>query len=159
MSEQKNRMTLSTWADVANIVGAIGVIVGFVFLTLEVKQNTEITRASTYDRSIDRLNDWRANVLRDPQVSRLYLAYSDSTTDQLSPEDQFRLQVLLTSLWGVYETAFYSHRYGVLGRSEWSRFQRQLCDHRALNIPEWNRIVALRISGQFLTFIEHSCGP
>lgn len=158
MSDQKSRITLTSWANVAAIVGAFGVVVGFVFLTLEVRANTKITRAATYDRSIDRLNDWRANVIRDPEISRLYLTYSEATTDELSPEDRFRLQVLLTSLWGVYETAFYSRDYGVLGPSEWSRFEVQICGHRGLNLAEWNRIVAPRISRQFRTFIEDSCG-
>ena len=158
MSDPKSRMTLSAWANVAEIVAAIGVILGFVFLTLEVKENTDVTRAAAYDRSIDRMNDWRAHVVRDPDVSRLYLAYSDGTTGKLSREDAFRLQLLLTSLWGVYETAFYSFRYGVLGSSEWSRFQVQICEHRRRNLPEWNRIVAPRISTEFRTFIERSCG-
>jgi hypothetical protein len=158
MSDRKSRMTLTAWAHVAEIVAAVGVITGLVFLTLQVKENTDITRASAYDRGIDRLNAWRANVVRDPEISRLYLAYSDATTEELTPEDQFRLQVLLTSLWGVYETAFYSHDYGLLGRSEWSRFRVQICNHRGLNLTEWNHIVAPRISSRFLTYIEDSCG-
>jgi hypothetical protein len=142
---------------VAEIVAALGVIMGLVFLTVQVKENTDITRASSYDRSIDRLNAWRANVVRDPEISKLYLAYSDATTDELNHEDRFRLQVLLTSLWGVYETAFYSHDYGLLGRSEWSRFEVQICHHRGLNLMEWNQIVAPRISGRFLGYIEDMC--
>jgi hypothetical protein len=150
-------MTLAAWANVAEIIAALGVVLGFVFLTLELKENTDLTRAAAYDRSIDRLNDWRAAVIRDPDVSRLYLAYANATVGELNPEDTFRLQVLLTSLWGVYETAFYSYHYTVLGRSEWQRFEVQICQHREVNISDWNRIVAPRISAQFLTFIERSC--
>lgn len=157
MNEQKRGMTLSAWAHVSEIVAAVGVIVGFVFLSLELKENTEITRASSYDRSIDRLNDWRTNVVRDRDVSRLYLAYTDGTEEELTPPDQFRLQVLLTSLWGVYEGAFFSHTYGVLGESEWSRFEAQICEHRGLNPSAWNRIVAPRISVQFSTFVQDAC--
>lgn len=158
MTPQHLRLTLSAWASIAEIVAALGVILGLVFLTLEVRENTDITRAAAYDRSIDRLNEWRANVVRDPDISRLYLAYSDATTGELTPEDAFRLQVLLTSLWGVYETAFYSYHYGLLGSSEWNRFEVQICEHRQRNLADWDRIVAPRLSAQFRTFIEALCG-
>lgn len=150
---------LSAWAQIAEIVAAIGVVVGLVFLGLEVRENTEITRAATYDASIVRLNEWRTQVVRDPDVSRLYLAYTEATTGALNAEDAFRLQVLLTSLWGVYETAFYSRDYGLLGESEWGRFAVQICEHRGLNLPVWDDIVAPRITTPFLGFVEESCGP
>jgi hypothetical protein len=153
------RMTLSDWAQAAEIVAALGVIVGLVFLTLDVRENTETTRSAAYGQSIDRLNEWRAHVIRDPDISRLYLAYSEATASELNREDSFRLQLLLTSLWGVYETAFYSRDYGLLGPAEWGRYEVQMCDHRDLNIEEWNRIVAPRITEPFQSFLEVSCRP
>lgn len=159
MSESKRRMSLSAWGHISEIVGAVGVIVGFFFLSRDVRENTEITRASAYDQSIDELNQWRSNVIRDPDVSRLYLAYSNGTTEDLEPEDQFRLQVLLTSLWGVYETAYYSRDYGLLGQSEWSRFETQMCDHRGLNRPAWDLIVRPRVTEQFAHYVQSTCGP
>lgn len=152
-------MSLTAWAQVSEIVGAIGVIVGFVFLGTELHENTEITRASAYDESIERLNEWRSNVVRDPDVSRLYLSYSDGTTQDLDREDQFRLQVLLTSLWGVYETAYYSRDYGLLGEAEWGRFETQMCDHRGLNPPAWDSIVRPRLTEQFAGYVESTCEP
>ena len=152
-----SRMTLSAWAHVAEIVAALGVIIGLVFLSLDVRENTEITRSAAYGQSIDRLNEWRANVVRDPDVSRLYLAYSESKTGELNREDSFRLQLLLTSLWGVYETAFYARDYGLLGPAEWGRYEVQMCDHRGLNVEDWNRVVAPRITEPFRRFLEASC--
>jgi len=101
MTDRQSRTTLAAWANVAEIIAALGVVIGFVFLTLELKENTDLTRAAAYDRSIERLNDWRATVVRDPDVSRLYLAYTNAKVEELNSEDTFRLQVLLTSLWGI----------------------------------------------------------
>ncbi len=158
MSEAKRGMRLSAWAHVAEIVAAVGVVFGFIFLIFEVRDNTEIIRAAAYASSIDRLNEWRFNVVNNPDVAGLYLAYSDGNIEELAPEDQFRLQVLLTSLWGVYETAYYSNDYGMLGVSEWTRFEVQICDHRGLNRAAWDRIVRPRVTPQFVGYVESSCG-
>jgi hypothetical protein len=101
--------------------------------------------------------EWRANVVRDPEVSRLDVAYSESKTGELDREDTFRLQLLLTSLWGVYETAFYSRDHGLLGPAEWGRYEIQMCEHQGLNVEEWNHIVAPRITEPFRRFLEASC--
>ena len=119
-------LALSNLAQLAEVVASIGVLVTLVFLVFEVRHNTETTQATTYERSMEGLNEWRLTIAGDAELARLWTAYVAGDTEQVLA-GQFRLNLLVNTLWGVYENAYYSNQRGLLGVSEWSRFERQIC--------------------------------
>ena len=53
---------LSDWASIAEIVSGIAVVVALVFLVVGIRENTEMARASMYERTFDSLNQWRMDI-------------------------------------------------------------------------------------------------
>ena len=123
MADQK----LSNWASIAEIGSSLAVVVTLIFLIVGLQDNTNVTRASVYASSIDSLNDFESTILADPELSRIHLAYLRSDTVGLSPEETDRLTFIMAILFRIYEKAYYSERYDLIGEEEWGRFERMIC--------------------------------
>ena len=120
------RRRLTAIAQIAEIVTSVAVLITLVFLVLGVRQNTDITRSSAYERSMAGLNEWRLALASDPELARLFATYQKREPGNLRSTD-FRLQLILNTIWGVYENSYYAHQRRILGDSEWSRFETQIC--------------------------------
>ena len=150
---------LSEWASVAEIVSGVAVVLTLIFLAVGIRENTEITRAAAYDRSIDSLNQWRLGVMQDESLVRVWVAYLERDVPNLTKEDYFRLGLLLNTQWGVYEKSYFANQYGILGPAEWSRFEKNICiaydgTHEA-NV--WNEIISDRLTEEFLNYAISLC--
>ena len=149
-------MKLSDWASIAEIIAGVGVIVTLIFLIAGIKENTEITRAAAFDRNMESVNQWRVELAKDPEITRIWL--SQGTREELNEVDQFRLIMLHGSLWGIYEKSYYAQEYGVLGPSEWSRFQVQMCARKAeMGAETWATMASSTLTDRFANYTEALC--
>ena len=147
---------LSDWASIAEIIAAIGVIVTLVFLILGIRENTEITKAAAFDRNMESLNVFRVDLARDPEFTRLWQSRQDPGV--LSEDDQFRLIMLEGSLWGIYEKSYYARQYELIGESEWSRFETQMCFQLdSMSSQTWYEMRQV-LTSQFISYAEGLCG-
>lgn len=149
-------MKLSDWASIAEIVAGVGVIVTLIFLIAGIRENTEITRAAAFDRNMESINQWRVELAKDPEMTRIWL--SQTTREELNEVDEFRLAMLHGSLWGIYEKSYYAQEYGVLGPSEWSRFQIQMCARKAdMGAEFWANLASSTLTERFKDYAERLC--
>ena len=117
---------LSSWASIAEIGSGIAVVVTLIFLIIGIQENTSVTRASVYASSLDSLNEFESTILTDPELSRIYVAYLNNTGD-LDSGDADRLNLIVAILFRIYEKAYYSEQYELMGEEEWGRFERLIC--------------------------------
>ncbi len=148
---------LSDWASIAEIVSGIAVVITIVFLVVGIRGNTEITRAAVYDRNIDSLNAWRLSVAQDEDLLRVWTAYLQDDTEGFTGEDHRRMDLILSALWGIYEKSYYSNQYGILGSSEWSRFEARLCPNSTESEELWQEVVARLLTEEFVNFVRTLC--
>jgi hypothetical protein len=146
----RKRRDLSSLSQLADIVASIAVLVTLVFLVAEVRQNTETARATSYAASMDGLTQWRLTMAGDPELAALWQAYNFGGA---SPED-FRLNLLVSTLWGIYENAYYSNQRGLMGESEWERFQRQICLNADRDLP----MIGNLLTDEFRLHADTGCG-
>jgi hypothetical protein len=146
---------LSNWASIAEIVAAIGVIVTLIFLIVGIRENTEITRVTAFDRNMESVNQWRMELAKDPELARIWRSREDLAA--LSENDQLRLVMLHGSLWGIYEKSYYAMEYGLLGQAEWNRFETQMCAQiNSMNLESWSRMTGA-LTRQFVSYAEGLC--
>ena len=151
------RLTLSGWAQIAEITASVAVVVTLILLVIEVRENTDITRASAYAHSIELLSDWRNATGSDPDLLRVFTAYQVGEAHGLGPDDRMRLELVLSGLWGIYENAFYARDYGTLGAAEWDRFGSRICANLQMGPALWEEMVRPRLTEEFVTHVESSC--
>ena len=152
------RSSLSALAQIAEIIASVAVLITLVFLVVGVRQNTEITRAAAYERSMAGLNEWRLTIVTDPELAILFEEYVRKEPGSPGSED-FRLQLTLNTLWGIYENSYYARQRELLGDSEWSRFEVQLCTSYERDSLRWATPTGVRtlLTGEFASYAESFC--
>ena len=151
--------TLSDWASVTEIVSGIAVIISLVILIVGIRENTEVTRASVYENSINSMNDFRTRIIDDREIAGLWGAYQAGELEGLDQPDQSRVGQLIFMLFGVYEKSYYAQQYGVIGSSEWSRFEFQICRQyaRVRSSQFLFQNLEVGMTQEFLGYIRASC--
>jgi hypothetical protein len=119
-----NLDNLNKWLTLA---ANVGVVAGLVFLVVEVQQNTNIARSSAYRESTQDMADWRALIASNPELTYIWDAYLRGRADSLDELESARLRQLLANAFGSYENAYYAYQLGIMGQSEWVRFENSAC--------------------------------
>ena len=57
------------------LIANLGVIAGLIFLGFEIRQNTNIAKASAYRDNIQDIAAWRELTITDPELSRMFGLY------------------------------------------------------------------------------------
>ena len=150
MSSESKASGPASLRQLTEIFAGVAVVITLIILVFEVRQNTEVARAASYAESMDGLTQWRLTMASDPELAALWEAY------YLRGEraEDFRLNLLVSSLWGIYENAYYSNQRGLLGPSEWERFERQLCQNAPRDLP----VIENLLTEEFRTFSASGCG-
>ncbi|MEM1435548.1 MAG: hypothetical protein AAGG11_15930 [Pseudomonadota bacterium] len=81
---------LSNWISIA---ANVGVLIGVVFVAFEIRQNTAISRAAVNQSHNDAYRAFRAHVINDADVARIWLAGRRGRP--LSEVDQYRFTELV----------------------------------------------------------------
>ena len=151
---------LSDWASIAEILSSIAVVVTLLFLVFGIRENTEITRIAAYDRNMESVNLWRYELAKDAGLVRLFGTFNRRLSEEATDAEVelFQLNLLLNALWGTYEKSYYAYQYGILGSSEWSRFEIQMCRGRelALEAGVWEFMVPLWTE-EFANYVASLC--
>ena len=154
-------MNLKKAALLAEVVGGLAVVLTLIALILEVRENTNIVRASAYNQNIDSLNAWRMNISQSKELSRLYQQYVTGQTSEWTDDEEFRLWLVINQVWGVYEKAYYASQYGILGPQEWRRFERQMCASESqivgLNSAQRRAMTRFFWTEEFAKFVKATC--
>jgi hypothetical protein len=136
-------------------IANLGVIAGLVFLGYEIRQNTNIAKASAYRENVQDIAAWRELFISDAEVAQLYATYSSAGLEALGDTDRSRIVAMVNNVMGVYENAYFARRYGIIGDEEWMRFQAGACIH-------YQKAVENELSLRFTTpgfrkFLDESC--
>ena len=150
-------MKLSDWASIAEVVSGIAVVVTLVFLIMGIRENSEITRAAAYERNIDSFNQWRMWVSQDEELLRLYMAFLEGETAELTDFERSRMGYIVNTIWANYEKSYYSNQYGILGEAEWARTDRQVCTLYGLMPRSAWEDMTVRFTEEFGEYVEAKC--
>lgn len=165
-SPSSRASSLATATQIAEIAASLAVLITLIFLVLEVRQNTATTRVASYDRSMELLNEWRLTVASDPVLAGDWVDYVSRTDGNRSMEADIRLNMVLGTLWGIYENAYVARERGFLGPSEWTRFEVQTCRQYDLAVENerWDgdprgTVTSMRslLTEEFAKFVESNC--
>jgi hypothetical protein len=157
-----NIMEISKLRKIGEGISVVAVLVTLVFLILEVRENTAAIRTESYGESINRLNEWRLNLAVNKELAQMFADFNDGAVMELDRAERQQFGMVMTSLWSVYESAYFAQSYGTLGESEWSRFEQVMCSQyeRAVAHKDglWDREVQRILSPEFRYFVEEQCG-
>lgn len=137
------------------LIANIGVIAGLFFLGYEIRQNTNIAKASAYRENIQDIAAWRELTITDPELSRLYGIYMEQGHAALDGVARGRISGLINNIMGSYENAFFARSYGIIGDEEWVRFESGACLH--FLVAQENQLRLRFMTPRFRQHLEDTC--
>jgi hypothetical protein len=106
-------MTLQDFANLGEVIGAIAVIASLIYLAFEIRQNTRAMRQAATQDIHRSLNDQTRCLVESPDLAALYFRASHRP-EELTGEERFRFQFLLTYVLSNFELAIEYYRDGLL---------------------------------------------
>ena len=114
-------MQLEDLANLGEFVSALVVMGSFVYLAVQMRQNTKAIRADNYARALDRISSMQAQLSSDADYSALMsTGLADPT--QLSPVDRIRFTFIGYEMFGAFEFMFLQAQDGTLPDEVWARW-------------------------------------
>ena len=143
---------IQNYAHIAEIVSSIAVVVTLVFLVIEVRGNSDLIRANTFNRSIESLVELRTHIASNDESLHVMADHWGIE----SPEF-LRRQLIVVNLWSIYEKTYYSQQYGLVGPAEWERFQTRICNYTQADQAFWEESIAQFLTEEFRGYVVAVC--
>ena len=113
-----NKLTLSQWANIAEITASVILILGLVYVGLGLDRNTKAVHSETWQAVVDKLIDLDVAEASSPELSGIVMRGESSPAD-LTPEEWWRFAKFAESRLGQMEFAYLARTNDTLGESYW----------------------------------------
>ena len=149
-----NKERIRDWAHVAEIISGVAVLITLIFLILEIRGNSDLIRANTFNRSIESLIDYRMQIASNEESLRAMTEHWG-----IDNPDLLRRQLLVVNLWSIYEKTYFSQQYGLVGPAEWERFESRICGYVSQEdgLKFWSENVANFMTDEFRDYVTSYC--
>ncbi|MGH0029311.1 MAG: hypothetical protein ACQGVC_05945 [Myxococcota bacterium] len=148
-------MTLQDLGSIGEIVGAVGVILSLVYLTVQIRQNTRSVRSASLQEAMRDVFSITDSLSTDHELSRLYWK-GLADFDSLDPDERRRFSAYLVGLFRRFENIFYQTRHGALEADFWEGVRKTaVLTIGRPGAAAWWRDASDLFSEEFCEYVEH----
>jgi len=130
---------LENWANAA---ASLGVVLGILFLGMEIRQNTEMMRSQARDSITEKQMMYSEWVTTEPEMA-VALASAQQGLDQMTPEHFMMYAYFLAGVWREWENSYYQFQEGLFDANEFeprmTRWRSQMQSPAARTLWSTNR--------------------
>jgi len=112
---------------IADAVGLAAVMLGLVFVGLELRSNTEAVKAATFQSLTDISNDYVMQIAADPDLARIVHTARASGLAALSPSDSARFWSTERAFWVRMQNVFSQYSRGTLTDDDFRMYREVIC--------------------------------
>ncbi len=152
-------MTLQDLSLLAQIVGGAAVLASLIFVGIEVRLNSAITRAQVHQQLSDTFTAYletlagHANIVAVGTSSKAGLA-------KMTDDELLRFSFLMAGLFKIWENAFHQYKNGFLDERAWqSNVQWMLTWYHLPGVGIWWLVRKDLFAHEFQAFVEASPPP
>lgn len=116
------KLTLSEWANVAEILGSVVVVLSLIFIGLELRQNTNALYTNSWQQVIDKMIDLDLSEASDEALGRIMIA-GEQDPGALSDEERWRFYRVAQARLGQLEFAYLAKINGTLDEFHWGAME------------------------------------
>lgn len=112
---------------ILDFAGGIAVLIGLIFVGLELRQNTAAVEAASLQDQTDASTEFLLLIAADEELARIWM---DAAKDpgQLNELDSQRYFLIARSRWLRMQNAYLQWRRGTLTDDDWSFYSGLICD-------------------------------
>lgn len=114
-----SKTTLEYWALIAEIAGAIAVVMSVVYLGVQIRANTKVLRSQAHFNALSLAQRPFEMVIENEDLSKI-LNISFATPQALSPEEWTRCSYYMFMEFNAWEYLYYQHRDGSIPKQLWA---------------------------------------
>ena len=107
------RLKLSELANIAEVIGAIAIVISLIYVGIQVNDSTRAVRSATANETSAAMSDWYIQLGTDQQSSNTFLT-GMTAPDSLSPNDLFQFVMQTHGLFLQFQSAYYLSQEGTL---------------------------------------------
>ena len=111
-------MTLQDASNLAQVVGVLAVMASLIFVGIEVRQNSAITRAQVHQQLSDTFTAY-LETLADHADIVATGTDSKAGLSRMTDAELLRFSFLMAGLFKIWENAFYQYKSGFLDERAW----------------------------------------
>ena len=119
-----DRAKLAEWSEIANIVGAVTVVISLVFVGLQVKENTAALRSQNQRALINSLADLEFGRVTDADLAGLMMRAEAG--EPLEGVDRYRAESLAYLYLNNWEQALHDYTHGLMEPEIWQALDQWL---------------------------------
>ena len=118
-------MSLSDLAALGSFISGVAVLISFVFLAFQMRQNAHNQRATVHNERTALTQDLTLALAGDKETSEIWHR-GNAADPSLDITDTNRYYMIMLSIFWAYEEHFYQHRDGMIDESRWATTIRRL---------------------------------
>lgn len=127
------KRTLSDWASIAEILGAVAIIISLIFVGLEIRNNTAAVKAATFQNHMSNEVNILHGIGSNPDLARIYIQYLNNR-ESLSDWEQKQGYYLRLATYRLWEDVYLQRLSGTLSDEGWDAFKELLKKHAKLDM-------------------------
>ena len=124
-------------STISEVIGAVAVVVSLIYLAAQIRQNTEATRAASYEDVAQGMQAFLALIAEDDDVADIYLRGA-AKSEPLTPQQQVRFEMLMGHFFANFDVAVDLYRRRMIDdkmMKPYTRFAESLLAQRG--VAEW----------------------
>jgi hypothetical protein len=151
-------MKLSEFAQMAEIIAVIGVVVSLIFVGIGVRENTATARATSSQSIFDSSRQFFLDIALSEDLSRIRMLGEVNVGD-LSEHEAARFRGLVLANWSFLQNVWIQRSLGAVDERVWDSYERMFCNQLKLGpgtLEVWNQ-QAFLYDPNFVGFINDRC--
>lgn len=120
-SKKEQRLRLSL-----EVLGGLAVLVGLIFVGLELRQNTAAMQAATFQDLAHSSSDFMTQIALSPETRRVFMA-GWQKPESLNDDERETFQLLQAAYWVRMQNAFLQWQRGTLTNDDWQIYRNVMC--------------------------------
>ena len=121
-----SRMKLADFAQIAEIVAAVAVVVSLIYVGKEVQSNTSAVRGAAMQAIATTDADALMAIASDPDLSEI-VRLGQQDPSQLTPADAFRYGLFMRQFWLNFQNIYQQSELGLIDSSVWRSYVSVIC--------------------------------
>jgi hypothetical protein len=117
-----------------------------------------MTRVSVYDELMREITQLESGRAYDPEAARILSTFYEETTETLEEGERLTVSAYVGILFRIYERAYFSREYDIIGDDEWGRFEFLICENsRRARLMGLELTEAQYLTSAFKQYMTDSC--
>ena len=146
-------MKLEHWAQIAEVLSGIAVVVTLILLVMELNQGRVATQINTYHELVSDLSALDVAIASDDTYFRNIV----ENNGEMSEVERRKQRRYLRAFFRIIESAYFAFHGGSINAIQWERFDRNVCGAWGQADVKQRRDYAFILTEEFVTHLNRNC--